>query len=78
MECVRVPEDEEFVTVLASVLGRKLDLEQMEDSLTSAELRARQHAERLEALWRAANNPNLHGCERVIAMRLASICRSVI
>jgi diguanylate cyclase (GGDEF)-like protein len=61
-------EDEKYLEVLASVLARHIDLDVMQHSLGQAESRARQHAERLEALWRVANNPSLHGQDLVLAM----------
>jgi diguanylate cyclase (GGDEF)-like protein len=61
-------EDIEYIEVIASVLARQLDLELAQHSLSTAESRVRQHAERLEALWRVANNPALGGQELVLAM----------
>jgi diguanylate cyclase (GGDEF)-like protein len=40
----------------------------LEVSLLDAEERSRQHAERLEALWRIINNPNLRDEELMLAM----------
>jgi diguanylate cyclase (GGDEF)-like protein len=40
----------------------------LEVSLLDSEARARRHAERLEALWRIANNPNLRDDELIDAM----------
>lgn len=40
----------------------------LEASLLDSEERSRQHAERLEALWRIANNPNLRDDELIDAM----------
>jgi diguanylate cyclase (GGDEF)-like protein len=62
------PEDIEYIEVISSVLARQLDLELAQHSLTSAEYRVRQHPDRLEALWRVANNPALSGHELVLAM----------
>ena len=61
-------EDEEYIEVLASVLARQFDLEHMEDSLSASELRTRQHAERLEALWRIAGDASLKGEALILAM----------
>ena len=40
----------------------------LEASLLDADERSREHAERLEALWKVANNPNLHADDLVTAM----------
>ncbi len=61
-------EDAEYVEVVASVLARQLDIERMEGSLDHAESRARQHAERLEALWRVVGNPALSRSDAILAM----------
>ena len=45
-----------------------LQIGSLEQSLLDAEERSRQHAERLEALWGIANNPNLHDEELMLAM----------
>lgn len=44
------------------------DRRKLEVSLRSAEERSRQHAERLEALWRIANNPSLRDTDMLLAM----------
>ena len=42
--------------------------DRLEQSLLDSEERSREHAERLEALWGIANNPNLHAEELMLAM----------
>jgi diguanylate cyclase (GGDEF)-like protein len=63
-----VPQDDEYVEVLASVMARQLDLEKMEGSLDQAEILGRHHAQRLEALWRVVNSPALRREEAIVAM----------
>ncbi len=62
------PEDAEYIEVVAAVLARQKEFERAEDSLDDAESRARQHAGRLEALWRISNNPSLQGADVIVAM----------
>jgi diguanylate cyclase (GGDEF)-like protein len=60
-----------FSTLLALQAAQKrlaLQIGSLEQSLLDSEERSRQHAERLEALWRVANNPNLHDEELMFAM----------
>jgi diguanylate cyclase (GGDEF)-like protein len=60
-----------LMTLLALHDARKLlalRVEELEESLVDSEDRARRHARRLEALWRIANNPSLHGEQLVQAM----------
>jgi len=45
--------------LLGSFFARQLELDSMQAEIAEAELCARQHAERLEALWQIANNPKL-------------------
>jgi photoactive yellow protein len=54
-------DDSTFVEVIASALANQLRLEALDGSLRASERRTRAHAERLEALWRIANNPELRG-----------------
>jgi diguanylate cyclase (GGDEF)-like protein len=61
-------EDHEYLEVLASILGRQFERERMESSLSAAELRSRQHAERLEVLWRIANDPRADEADTLQAM----------
>ncbi len=62
------PPDYEYVEVLASFFARHLEQERLEGSLRAAEARARQHAERLAALWQVANNPLLRGQDLLFSM----------
>jgi len=66
---------QEFVarvsTLLALQDARKrleMNVERLEASLVDAEVRSREHAERLEALWRIVNNPSLRDEELLLAM----------
>lgn len=61
-------EDYEYIEVLGSFFARHLEQERLEGSLRDAESRARQHAERLAALWQIANNPKLRGQNLMLAM----------
>jgi photoactive yellow protein len=56
-----VDEDSAFVEVLGSTLANQLQLEALTATLQRSERLTRAHAERLEALWRIANNPELRG-----------------
>jgi diguanylate cyclase (GGDEF)-like protein/PAS domain S-box-containing protein len=62
------PDDNEYIEVLGSFFARHLEQERLEGSLRDAESRARQHAERLTALWQVANNPKLRGQSLMLAM----------
>jgi diguanylate cyclase (GGDEF)-like protein len=62
------PEDYAYIELLGSIFARHIDLEHVQHSLVEAEARARQHAERLEALWQIANNPTTSGPELMLAM----------
>jgi GGDEF domain-containing protein len=62
------PEDYAYVELLGSFFARQIELEQLQESLGDAELRARQDGERLETLWQIANNPTLRGEELIFAM----------
>ena len=60
-----------FTTLLALQAVQKrlaMQIGSLEQSLLDSEERSRHHAERLEALWRIANNPNLHDEELMLAM----------
>ena len=61
-------EDLSYLDVLASSFAKQLEVNDLEDSLRREEERARQHAERLEALWQIANNPTLRGEGLIVAM----------
>ena len=65
----------EFVARLTTLLALRwaqkrlgMQIESLEASLLDSEERSRHHAERLEALWRIANNPTLQDEELVYAM----------
>jgi diguanylate cyclase (GGDEF)-like protein len=65
----------EFVARLTTLLALRsaqkrlgMQIESLEASLLDSEERSRYHAERLEALWRIANNPTLQDEELVYAM----------
>jgi diguanylate cyclase (GGDEF)-like protein len=60
--------DAAYIDVLASSFAKQLEFEQLENSLREEEERARHHADRLEALWKVVNDPNLHGEELLRAM----------
>lgn len=62
------PEDFAYLELLASAFASHLQVRQLEDSLRDAEERTRQHAERLEALWRIINNTGLRDEELWLAM----------
>jgi diguanylate cyclase (GGDEF)-like protein len=60
-----------MTTLLALRAAQKklaMQIGSLESSLLDAEERSRQHAERLEALWRIANNPQLRDDELMLAM----------
>ena len=60
-----------LTTLLALQAAQKrlaMQIGSLEASLLDAEERSRHHAERLEALWRIANNPNLNDDELMLAM----------
>lgn len=46
----------------------EMQIGELEQSLVEAEARSREHAERLEALWKIANNPNLKDDDLMFAM----------
>jgi diguanylate cyclase (GGDEF)-like protein len=62
------PEDREYIELLGSIFARQLEYELMQAAIGEAELRARQHAERLETLSQIANNPTLSGEPLMFAM----------
>jgi diguanylate cyclase (GGDEF)-like protein len=61
-------QDRAYVEVLAAFLANTLQVHQLEESLSDSEERSRQHAERLEALWRIVNNPTLRDENLWLAM----------
>jgi len=62
------PDDFAYLEVLASSFANQLQVNRLEDSLRDEEERARQHAERLEALWKVVNDPALRDAELWFAM----------
>ncbi len=52
-------EDIGYLEVLGAAIGRLLEVNELTDTLRDAEERSRQHAARLEALWRLVNDPHL-------------------
>jgi len=63
-----VADSREKTRLERSVASGQLQLEQSQEQLRVRELRSRQHAARLEALWRIADRPNLVGADLVVAM----------
>jgi diguanylate cyclase (GGDEF)-like protein len=61
-------EDFAYLEVLASSFANQLQVNRLEDSLRDEEERSRQHAERLEALWKIVNDPALRDAELWFAM----------
>ena len=68
------PEDHAYVEILGSFFARHIELVTMEHALRDEREHSRQHAERLGALWRAINSPNLRGEQ----LRLAMLREAVI
>jgi CheY-like chemotaxis protein len=62
------PDDLAYVEVLADSFASELVHGELVESLRAADARLRRHAERLETLWRIANDPSLRGTDRVAAM----------
>ena len=62
------PEDHAYVEILGSFFARHIELVTMQHALLDEREHSRQHAERLGALWRAVNSPNLRGEELRLAM----------
>jgi diguanylate cyclase (GGDEF)-like protein len=62
------PDDFAYLEVLASSFANQLQVNRLEDKLRDEEERARQHAERLEALWKVVNDPALRDAELWFAM----------
>jgi diguanylate cyclase (GGDEF)-like protein len=63
-----VADSREKLRLKGSVASGQLKLEASQELLRARELRSRQHAARLEALWRIADRPNLVGADLVVAM----------
>lgn len=61
-------EDFAYLEVLASSFAKQLQVKRLEDTLRDEETRARQHAERLEALWTIVNDPTLRDVDLWLAM----------
>jgi diguanylate cyclase (GGDEF)-like protein len=62
------PNDVAYIEVLADFFANALTRSELERSLLAAEGRLRRHAERLETLWRIANDPSVRGDDRIDAM----------
>jgi diguanylate cyclase (GGDEF)-like protein len=60
--------DVAYVEVLAESFASELARGELERALREAETRLRNHAQRLESLWRIANDPRLSGAHRIDAM----------
>jgi diguanylate cyclase (GGDEF)-like protein len=60
--------DVAYIEVLADSFSNEIVRNELEASLLAAEARLRRHAERLETLWRIANDTSLHGDDRIVAM----------
>ena len=74
-EITSVPFDErdaEYLDVLAEAFTKQLEVAQLEDSLRNEEERSRQHARRLEALWKIVNDSGLKDQELSLAMLQAA------
>lgn len=61
-------EDIAYVEVIALSIARLLEVNELTDTLREAEERSRQHAARMEALWRLVNDPSLRDEELWPAM----------
>jgi diguanylate cyclase (GGDEF)-like protein len=61
-------EDECYLDVLAAGFVHQYQIADLEASLQLEQERVRQHSDRLEALWKIANNPALRDDERVLLM----------
>lgn len=61
-------EDIAYIEVIAASFSDRIDLRRLTESLREAEARSREQAERLEALWRVANDPGLRDAELWLAM----------
>ncbi len=57
-----------YVEALGASFAKRLEVDQLAESLRAEEERTRGHAERLEALWQITNNPTLRGEELMLAM----------
>ena len=62
------PEDTAYLEVLGSAFARLLEVTELTDTLRDAEEHSRQHAARLESLWRLVNDPSLRDEELWPAM----------
>jgi len=61
-------DDFAYVQVLATSFANQVQVNALEASLRDEEERSRQHARRLEALWRIGNDPNLTDDDKWLAM----------
>ena len=61
-------DDVAYIEVLADSFAHQIAFDAFEQTLRDAEARARAHAGRLEALWRIASDPALHGEPLWVAM----------
>ena len=61
-------QDFEYIEVLGSMFARELEMDAIGSSLRDAQARRRRHAERLDAFWRIANDPNRRGQELIDAV----------
>jgi diguanylate cyclase (GGDEF)-like protein len=61
-------EDIAYLEVLGASVARLMEVNELTDTLRDAEERSRQHAARLEALWRLVNDPSLPDAELWPAM----------
>jgi diguanylate cyclase (GGDEF)-like protein len=69
-------EDFAYLDVLAAAVAHELQINTLEDFLRDEEERSRQHAQRLEALWKIVNDSHLHDGEKWLAM-LAQAAASI-
>ncbi len=60
--------DVAYVEVLAESFASELARTELEGALREAQAHLRNHAQRLESLWRIANDPRLSGAHRIDAM----------
>ena len=69
------PEDHAYVELVASFFARQIEAERMERTLRHERERSQQHSERLSALWRIVNTPDLRGEPLRLAMLSAAAGR---
>lgn len=61
-------EDISYIEVIAASFANQIEFGQLTQTLRESDARSRQQAERLEALWRVANDPGLRDAELWLAM----------